>query len=160
MAEKGKIKQAGKARGRAKSDGRTVQDVMTPEPVSLLSIATVADAAQAMRDNDIGDVVVLDDTTARLCGIVTDRDLVVRAVAEGKDPSSTTLASICSSELHCVTREDSVDDVIRLMREHAVRRVPVVEGDKPVGIVSIGDLAVDRDPRSALADISAAPANE
>lgn len=93
-----------------------------------------------------------------LTGIVTDRDLVVRAIAEGRDATST-LGDIVSSEVVSITPTDSADDAIRLMRERALRRVPVVEDGRPVGIVSLGDLAGERDPRSVLGEISTAPPN-
>jgi CBS domain-containing protein len=110
-----------------------------------------------MRDANIGDVIVLQDD--QICGILTDRDIVVRAVAEGREPATTKVADICSQELTTVSPTDEVEEAVRLMREKAIRRLPVVEGGKPVGIVSIGDLAVERDPHSALGRISAAPPN-
>lgn len=138
---------------------QSVRDVMTPNPISLSDSAPVVDAAQAMRDSDIGDVIVLDQSD-ELCGIVTDRDIVVRVLAEGKDPQATSLSEICSSNVHTLSPDDAVGDAVRLMREKAVRRIPVVEGGKPIGLVSIGDLAIERDSDSALADISAAEPNE
>ena len=130
---------------------------MTPNPVCLPSSATLVEAARRMRDDDIGDVLVLDGEQLR--GVATDRDLVVRGVAEGCDPAATTLAEVCSGGLVTLSPDDPVDHAERLMREHAVRRLPVVEGGRPIGVVSIGDLAVDLDAESALADISAAPSN-
>jgi len=135
----------------------SVREVMTPSPRMLDARATVHDAARAMLDDDIGDVIVCDGDT--VCGIVTDRDITVRAVAQGKDPSATKLGDICSKDLTTVAPDASVDDAVRLMREKAIRRVPVVEGGKAIGVVSLGDLAIDLDSHSALADISAAPAN-
>jgi CBS domain-containing protein len=136
---------------------QSIRDVMTANPVSLSAASSVAEAARAMRDSHIGDVVVLDN--GRICGIVTDRDIVVRAVAEGRDPSTTKLANICSEELTTLSPGDKVEDAVVIMREKAIRRLPVVEGGKPVGIVSIGDLATSLDPHSALGHISAAPPN-
>ena len=132
-----------------------IRELMTPNPVSLPGTASVHEAARAMRDGDMGDVIVIENN--RVCGIVTDRDIVVRTVAEAQDPAATTLADICSHRLLIVTPEDSVEEAVRLMRTHAIRRLPVVEGGKAVGIVSLGDLAVERDPGSALGGISAAP---
>ena len=132
-----------------------IRDVMTPNPVSLPGTASVHEAARAMRDGDIGDVIVIENN--RVCGIVTDRDIVVRTVAEAQDPATTTLADICSHRLLIVTPTDSIEEAVRLMRLHAIRRLPVVEGGKAVGIVSLGDLAVERDPDSALGAMSAAP---
>lgn len=136
---------------------KAVQEVMTAKPVMLQANETVVNAARKMRDENIGDVLVMKNST--LCGIVTDRDIIVRAVADGKDLNKVKLADICSQELVTITPEESVSEAAQLMRTKALRRLPVVEGDKPVGIISIGDLAVESDPKSALADISAAEPN-
>lgn len=135
---------------------KTIKDSMTTKPASLPVSATVADAARQMRELDIGDVLV--EQEGRLAGILTDRDIVVRAIAEGRDVTSK-LGDIVSSEVVCITPAESADDAIRLMRERALRRVPVVENGRPVGIVSLGDLAGERDPRSVLGEISSAPPN-
>ena len=82
----------------------------------------------------------------------------MRAIAEGRDATSK-LGDIVSSEVVCITTAESPDDAIRLMRERALRRVPVIENGRPVGIVSLGDLAEERDPRSVLGEISSAPPN-
>lgn len=134
----------------------TVQDHMTKDPVICQSTDTLTTAAQRMRDEDIGDVLVKMDGSF---GIVTDRDIVVRAVAEGIAPEQTTLGQIATRDLEIVAASDELDDVVRRMREKDIRRVPVCEDDQPIGILSIGDLAVIRDEGSALADISAAPPN-
>ena len=135
-----------------------IQDVMTTNPETLPESTTVREAAEAMRANDIGDVVVVDDN-GKLSGILTDRDIVVRVVAEGRDPRTTRSGDIASRDLTAVSPDDPVDRAVQLMRDKAIRRLPAVDKGKPVGIVSIGDLALDRDPGSALADISAAPPN-
>ena len=88
---------------------------------------------------------------------MTDRDIVVRGLAGGK--WSVELGDICSRDLVTVSPDESIDDAIGVMSWHAVRRLPVVEDGRAIGMVSIGDLAVERDRNSALADISAAPAN-
>lgn len=137
---------------------RTVREVMTGSPVGLAKTATMAEAARRMRDEDIGDVLVMDDD--HICGVVTDRDLVVRGIAMGKDPEHTELDEICTHELIAVTPDQRIEDAVALMSDHAVRRLPVVEEGRAVGVVTIGDLAIERDPRSALADISAAPPNQ
>ncbi len=134
-----------------------IREGMTPNPITLPATSSAIEAARAMRDSDIGDIVVLDGQ--QICGIVTDRDIVIRAVSEGLDPASTPLTEICSRELTTLSPQDSVDDAVRLMRDKAIRRLPVVENKRPVGIVSIGDLALKRDPGSALGNISAAPPN-
>jgi len=134
-----------------------VREVMTRSPVTVPASAPIQEAARQMRDQAIGDVIVLKD--GAICGIVTDRDITVRAVAEGRDPKSTPVGDICTEGLATVTPDASVAEAVELMRSKAVRRLPVVEGGKPIGIVSIGDLAVERDPKSALADISSADPN-
>jgi CBS domain-containing protein len=137
---------------------RSVQDVMTPNPCAVSPEASVMDAAQLMRKCDIGDVIVLEGDW--LFGILTDRDIVVRALAEGLEPETTWVGEICSRELTTVEPTASVGDAVRLMREKAIRRLPVVDvAGHVVGVVSIGDVAVERDRRSALGDISAAPPN-
>ena len=137
----------------------SVRDVMTLAPCALSTRDTVTTAAQVMRENDIGDVIVLEG--GRLFGILTDRDIVVRALAEGADLQATTVDRICSRELTVITPSASVGEAVRLMRDKAIRRLPVVdEHGEVVGIVSLGDVAVERDRRTALADISASPPNE
>jgi CBS domain-containing protein len=135
---------------------QTIADVMMPDPITCPADAEVQEAARLMRDRDIGDVVVVDGQ--RIRGIVTDRDLVVRGLAAGFSPS-THLSDVLSERVVTVEPGEGADRAAQIMREHAVRRLPVVQGDRLVGIVSIGDLAIARDPKSALADISAAPGN-
>ncbi len=137
---------------------QNVQEVMTADPIAFPMTTTVAQAARAMREAAIGDVVVI-DANQNVYGIVTDRDIAIRAVAVGLDPNTAQLAQICSRALVTLGPTDSVADAFRLMRQQALRRLPVVDAGKPVGIVSLGDLASARDPDSALADISTAPAN-
>jgi CBS domain-containing protein len=134
-----------------------VRDVMTPNPVALQATSSLVEAALAMRDFDVGDVLVLDD--GQICGIVTDRDIVVRGIAGGNYPATVKLGEICSRELTTLSPTDSVEDAVSLMRQKAIRRLPVVENGRPVGILSLGDLALEKDPHSALGDISAAPPN-
>lgn len=135
-----------------------IAEVMSTNPVSLENTDNLATAAKAMRDNDIGDVMVA-KPDGSLCGIVTDRDIVVRGIAEGLDPTSTTLDDVCHHELVMVGPDDPVAAAVKAMKENAIRRLPVVDNGSLVGMVSIGDLAVERDPDSALAEISAAPPN-
>lgn len=134
-----------------------IRDHMTPNPIVLPASSTLTEAARQMRDADIGDVLVEDG--GRLCGVVTDRDLVVRGIAEGADPDTAKLGEVCSKDLVSVGPDDSTEVAVRLMREHAIRRIPVIDDGRAVGMVSIGDLAIDLDATSALADISAAPGN-
>jgi CBS domain-containing protein len=137
--------------------GDPIRQVMTTDPVSMPASASLAEAARQMRDAGIGDVIVLEDS--RVCGIVTDRDLVVRGLAEGRDPERTQIAEVCSRELTTLSPRDTVERAVELMRDKAIRRLPIVDDGRPVGIVSIGDLALERDPESALGQISAAPPN-
>jgi CBS domain-containing protein len=132
---------------------------MTPDPVCMLETETLVSAAHKMKERGIGDVIVLNDTSADVCGIVTDRDIVVRALAEDRDPTETTLGAICSKQLVAVRVNDTVDRAVKLMRDKAIRRLPVVDDGKAVGVLSIGDLAERFDQRSALAGISSAPGN-
>ena len=151
-------KTAGSGRSIRIARDESVRDIMTPEPQSLTPNATAMDAAEMMRANGIGDVVVVQDD--RLYGIVTDRDIVVRVLAERSDPSAVRLADICSRDLTTIAPDASVGQAVQLIREKSVRRLPVVEDDgQVVGIVSIGDIAVARDRKSALGDISAATPN-
>ncbi|MFE7836219.1 CBS domain-containing protein [Streptomyces sp. NPDC057474] len=135
-----------------------VSDVMTSAPVAVEPQTSVAVVARMMRDEDIGAVLVTEGE--RLRGLVSDRDLVVRTVAGGGDPNRTTVADACSDDLVTVGPDDDVSRAVELMREHSVRRMPVVdEGQHAVGIVSLGDLAIERDPESALGDISSTKPN-
>jgi CBS domain-containing protein len=134
-----------------------IRDVMTPNPVILSATSTLVEAAMAMRDFDVGAIIVLDD--GQVYGIATDRDIVVRAIANGNYPATTKLGEVCSRKLATVAPSDTIDVAVRLMRDKAIRRLPVVENGQPVGIVSIGDLSSEREPYSPLADISNAPPN-
>ena len=111
-----------------------------------------------MKEADIGDVVVTDGAT--LAGVLTDRDIVVRAVAERSDPSTTTIGSITTREVVMIEQHSTASEAASLMRERNIRRVLVCDNErKLVGIVSLGDLAMQLDPTSALADISEAAPN-
>ncbi|MFF0534005.1 CBS domain-containing protein [Streptomyces coelicoflavus] len=134
-----------------------VRDIMTGDPVTVEPLTSVTEVARIMRDRDLGAVLVTEGD--RLRGLVTDRDLVVRSLAEGGDPEQTTVAGACSDAMVTVRSDEELGHVVELMREHAVRRVPVVDDGHPVGIVSLGDLAMERDPESALGDISVARPN-
>jgi CBS domain-containing protein len=133
---------------------RTVEEIMTRDPRTVNAGDRVIDAARIMRDDDIGDVIVVENGNVE--GIVTDRDIVVRDVAENRDPASTPVREVCTTGVEALEPGASVDDALRKMRDADIRRIPVVEDGRPVGIVSLGDLAVEREPDSTLADISAA----
>jgi CBS domain-containing protein len=135
----------------------TLADVMTRDPIVLDVSSPVAEGARAMRDNDTGDVLI--EREGSLCGIVTDRDIVVRAVAEEADIASLPLGDVCSSDVTALAPTDTVQQAIEVMRDQDVRRLPVVEDGRAVGIVTLGDLAVDQDPGSVLGDISSAAPN-
>jgi CBS domain-containing protein len=134
-----------------------IRDVMMPSPLTVNAQTSVEGAAQVMRANDIGDVLVTEN--GRLRGILTDRDIVIRAVAMGRHPAATFAGDCCSPDVYTVAADDPTDRAVEVMREHALRRLPVVDDDQLVGIVTIGDLAMSVDPNSALADISAAAPN-
>jgi CBS domain-containing protein len=136
--------------------GQSIRDVMTSDPQTVPADATLQDAAREMK-GDIGAVLVEDN--GNVAGILTDRDIVVRAIAEGRDPSSTKVSDVATRDVKTLTPDSSVEDAIRIVREHNVRRIPVVEDGRPAGIVSIGDLAIERDSDSALADMSSEPSN-
>jgi signal-transduction protein with cAMP-binding, CBS, and nucleotidyltransferase domain len=135
-----------------------VAEVMTGHPTTLPATTTIGDAARAMRDHGIGDVIVVDEDH-RLCGIVTDRDIVVRAVADSRGPEEVRLSAICSRDVATVEPDTSLQDALSLMRLRALRRLPVVEAGRPIGVLSLGDVAIERETGAVLADISAAPSN-
>jgi CBS domain-containing protein len=134
--------------------GRTVEEIMTRDPRTVNADDHVIDAARIMRDSDIGDAVVMDG--GQVTGIVTDRDIVVRGVAEGIDAQSASVSDVCTTGVETIEPEASVDEALSRMREKDIRRLPVAKNGRPVGIISLGDLAVEREPESTLADISAA----
>jgi CBS domain-containing protein len=118
----------------------SIREVMTPNPRSLESGSTVVEAARVMRDQDVGVVPVVEDE--KLVGTVTDRDIAVRVVAEGKSPESVTVGEIASRELVTIDPQQDLDEALRLMAQHQVRRLPVVEEDgRLVGIVAQADVA-------------------
>ncbi|MDQ4064948.1 MAG: CBS domain-containing protein, partial [Actinomycetota bacterium] len=106
-----------------------IRDIMTHDPATLPASASVAEAAQLMRDSDIGDVIVLGDGN-EIAGIVTDRDIAVQVVADNRDASTTKVGEIASRDLVTVSPDESIRDAVRLMSERAVRRLPVVEGNR------------------------------
>ena len=135
----------------------TVNEVMTADPRTVDGDDTLVHAAREMREGDVGALVVTD--RGRVSGILTDRDIVVRAVAEGRPPAQTRVAEVCTTRPVTLTPDQSLDDAIRLMREHGIRRIPVVQDDRAAGILSLGDAAVEREPGSPLGEISAAAPN-
>lgn len=134
-----------------------IADVMNTSVHTVTPDTVLREAAEIMRDEDVGDVVVLE--SGELRGILTDRDIVVRCVAEGGDPETMRAGDVCSTDLVTVPRQSSVKDAVHAMRTATVRRLPIVEGTDVVGVVSMGDLAQAFDEGSALADISDAEPN-
>ncbi|UNT00212.1 CBS domain-containing protein [Streptomyces tubbatahanensis] len=134
-----------------------VHDVMTAAPVAVGTLTGVGEVAQRMRDEDIGAVLVTERDELR--GLVTDRDLAIRVLAEGLDPDRTTVREACSPQLVTVGPDDEVGRAVGLMREHALRRLPVVENGEAVGVVALGDLAVEHDTDSTLSEISTSSSN-
>ena len=141
---------------------RHVRDVMTPNPDCVSSDADVRDAARIMKDKDTGVVPVVDGK--KVIGLITDRDIVVRGIAEGKDITNCRVVELMTKHVRSVREDAPVDEALTLMSSAEIRRVPVVNGsDELVGIISIGDIAVEtnKDNRvgKALEDISQAPPN-
>jgi CBS domain-containing protein len=136
---------------------QAIREVMTRDPATVDTHASAVEAARKMREADAGAMLVTEGGELR--GLVTDRDIVVRAVAEGRDPGQVEVGEICSADVEALAPGDDVDRAVQVMRERHVRRIPVVEDGHPVGIVSIGDLAIERDEGSALAELSAAHGN-
>lgn len=133
-----------------------VRDLMTPGPIGVDYNQSIGDAARAMREWGVGAVLVVNGQS--LHGVVTDRDLVIRAVAESRGPDEP-VGPLSTSELIGVDADDDANVAARLMREHAVRRLPVIDNGQVAGMVSLGDLALEVDPASALAQVSHANPN-
>jgi CBS domain-containing protein len=133
-----------------------VSDIMTTAPVGVYYSQTIGETARIMRDTAVGAVLVVNDGT--LSGMVTDRDLVIRGLAEGEGPDSP-VGPLCSGDLIGVAADADIAQAEQLMREHAVRRLPVINEGQVVGIVSIGDVAISADGDSSLAAVSKAEAN-
>ncbi len=133
-----------------------VSEIMTRDPQTAQFDSTLEEIATLMKDQDVGAIPVVDEDQ-ELAGIITDRDIVVRCVAEGKDPSEITVEDVLSEDLSTVEPDTDVQEAARLMAEKQVRRLPVVEDGKLVGMISIGDISVKHDEREsgkALQEIS------
>lgn len=133
-----------------------VRDLMTPNPTVLPAGTSIADAARAMRDQDIGAIVV---ETERGPAIATDRDIVVRGVAEGADIEAVPVEAVCSREVATVAPDSTIESALQLMQEKAVRRLLVLEGHAPVGVLSLGDVAEEQRAGPVLDSISRAVPN-
>ena len=136
-----------------------VANVMTRDLHCVTPETSIMNAALRMRLADVGAVLVMEGEY--LYGILTDRDIVVRAIASGRNPDTTPAGTICSRDLTTISPTSSAGQAVRLMREKALRRLPVVDDETGhvMGVLSIGDIAIERDRRSLLGDISAAPGN-
>jgi CBS domain-containing protein len=126
--------------------GKSIKDVMTSNPRTVEADAQVVEAARIMRDEDTGIVPVVE--SGRLTGTVTDRDIVVRLIAEGRDAQSASVRDVASTDLVTVDPQQDLDEALRLMAQHQVRRLPVVEEDgRLVGIIAQADVARQSDDR-------------
>lgn len=124
--------------------GKSIHDVMTPDPCSIDADKSVAYAAKMMKDEDVGFAPIVEGD--RLIGTVTDRDIAIKVVAEGRDPETTTVREIASTDLVTVDPEQDLDEGLRLMASNQVRRLPVVEEDgRLVGVVAQKDVAEEGD---------------
>lgn len=138
----------------------TARDIMTPKAEVLKADTTVQEAAERLASADVGAMPVCGED-GRLQGMVTDRDIVVKVLAAGKDPQSCTVSDIADqAEVVTIGADDSVEEVLRTMKEHKVRRLPVIDGTELVGMVSQADIATNL-PEGKVGDlleaISAAP---
>lgn len=139
-------------------DVRSVTEVMSTSVETVQGDTSLVEAAQRMARADIGDVLVV-DSGGVLRGIVTDRDIAIRVVAEGQDPRSVQVGEAISPAVS-VGSNATVEEAMGVMRQHDIRRIPVVEATgRPIGVISLGDLSTSRRARGVLADISAAPPN-
>jgi CBS domain-containing protein len=136
---------------------QTVAEIMTSNLATVERTDSAAEAARRMAAADAGDVIVLDNGT--FSGILTDRDIAIRLVATDRDPSTPVSEIVSDTDIVTVTPQTSIDQAIELIRSRSVRRLPVLERGRAVGIVSLSDVTMERDPHSAVADISAAPGN-
>ena len=123
-------------------ENHTIREIMTSSPRTIDPSTPVVDAAKLMRDEDVGPIPIVEGE--RVVGMLTDRDIVLRAVAEGKDPQSLTAGEIASKQIVTIDPEQSLDEAARLMAQHQLRRLPVCEEDgRLVGIVAQADFALE-----------------
>jgi len=132
---------------------RRVRDVMTSDPACVRENDGIAEAARIMKREDAG-VVPIIDNDRKLVGIITDRDIVVRLVAEGRNPLDCKVNEAMTKQIRSVSEDASIDDVLSIMRGANVRRVPVCDrNDHIVGIVSMADLAVEGNEKGKVGDV-------
>ena len=138
--------------------GTKVKDVMTTQPRAVTPQTSLSEVAELMENDDVGAIPVVEGD--RLVGIVTDRDIVVRAIAKGKDPRGMPAAEVSSRELVTVNPEDDLSDALELMARHQVRRLAVTADERLVGVVSQADVALEakeKETGELLQDISRPP---
>ena len=139
----------------------TARDIMTADTECAAATDTLVDAARKMRDLDVGALPICGEDD-RLKGVLTDRDIVVKCIAEGGDPSSTKVSELAEGKPVTIGADDSVEEALRTMKEHGVRRLPVIDGHDLIGIISQADVARNL-PEEKLGDlveaISSAPSN-
>jgi CBS domain-containing protein len=157
---------AGYGTGEAESDQggmmTTAREIMTGGAECARTTDTLTDAARKMRDLEVGALPICGEDE-RLEGMITDRDIVVRCIAEGGDPTTTKVESLAQGKPVTIGADDSVEEALRTMRQHNVRRLPVIDGHELVGMVSQADVAknLPEDKVGALVEaISAAPPND
>lgn len=127
--------------------GKKVRDAMTPGVRSVAPSDSVTEAAQAMKEQDVGSLPVVE--AERLVGMVTDRDIIVRAVAEQVDPQTLTVGDVASGDLVTVEPDEDLEEALALMGRHRVRRLPVVENGRLVGVVAQADVALEANEKDA-----------
>jgi CBS domain-containing protein len=130
----------------------TVREVMTRDPITMDVNTVVSAVARQMRDASISDVIVTEGDRVR--GIFTERDIVVRAVAEDADPRAMTVAEAMTRDLVTVAPDDDIKAAEGLMRVHAIKHLPVLDGDRLVGVLALGDIAVEEHPESLFAEMA------
>jgi CBS domain-containing protein len=126
---------------------KKVRDAMTPNVCAAAPTESLADVAQTMKQEDVGSLPVVEDD--RLVGIITDRDIVIRAVAERVDPQSIYVGDVASRDLVTVEPEQDLDEALALMAHHRVRRLPVVEDGRLVGVLAQADVAIEAKDKRA-----------
>jgi CBS domain-containing protein len=126
--------------------GKKIREVMTPAPETIQADRPASEAAKKMKEADAGMIPVMDN--GNLLGTVTDRDIALRVVAEGKDPQSTTVGEIASRDIVTVQPDEDLEDALQKMAKHQVRRLPVVEDGRLIGVVAQADVAREGDEQA------------
>ena len=139
--------------------GKTARDIMSQDADCVQASQSILDAAKELADRDVGAMPICGDDD-RLKGMLTDRDIVVKVLAQGKDPSSTKVSELAEGKPVTIGADDSIDEALRAMIDHKVRRLPVIDDRKLVGIISQADIATNLDEEKVgdlVEAISAAP---